>query len=74
MKTEFRNESLKMLPRNVLESLRIFLDINYTFFEDRLKISGLVLEKDGFQIPLHSIEDLSETKDFLLKLKSETVF
>ena len=67
MTTEYMNKKLEALPKDILVSLREFLNDNTRFdlIERQLDITGIMLEKDNFQIPLHSIDDLREIKAFL---------
>lgn len=61
---------LGQLPGSVFLYLRQFLrdDHYYGTLKNYLRLSGLVLEKDGYQIPLHSVKELELTKELLERL------
>ena len=61
---------LGQLPKPVFFYLTKFLldEHYYGALKNYLALSGLVLEKDGYQIPLNSVKELEMTKEVLKKL------
>jgi len=66
---------LGQLPKSVFFYLRQFLldEHYYGSLKNYLTRSGLVLEKDGYQIPLNSVKELEITKELLEKLSQANV-
>lgn len=61
------NEKYSSLPDYLLFALRTFLnDEKYLKqLEEQLHKTGIVLEKDNYQISLRSVNDLHEIKEYL---------
>lgn len=61
------SENLEKVPDSLRRELCEFLknDERFQQFEQMLQRTGLVLEKDEFQIPIHSVEELYAIKSYL---------
>ncbi len=58
---------INSLPKSVHVFLQEFLNnrSHYTMLVNELSRRGLILEKDGYQIPLSSVEELNATVKIL---------
>ena len=64
---------LSLVPNDLYCYFKSFLkdESHYRVLADYLKYTSIVLIKDGFQIPLSSVQDLEETMILLDKRKSK---
>ena len=67
MSTISVNENLAKVPELLQRELCDFLMDGERFKQlvELLHGTGLILEKDGFQIPIHSVEELSAIREYL---------
>ena len=62
MKKFIANEGLSIIPKDILFALKIFLEDNerYKIFKEQLQNTGIMIEKDGYQISVKSINELND--------------
>ncbi len=67
MSTISVNENLTKVPELLQRELCEFLKDEERFGQlaEMLQGAGLILEKDGFQIPIHSVEELDAIRKYL---------
>ena len=69
------SKNFEKLPESLRQELREFLSDRERFqqLKRMLQSTGLMLEKDDFQIPIHSVKDLDAIKKYLLGEKEVLV-
>jgi hypothetical protein len=63
------NERLKIIPDDILRALKEFLDDdkNFEILKSQLSDTGVMIEKNDFQISIKSVDELKELCEILNK-------